>query len=62
MSIIFKTMKIYIKQDRFGLIPENFTYPSCSIHGAMLCINIERTLYRCPSCHIGYDKLTGNEL
>lgn len=30
-------------------------YPSCEKHGAMNCVNKERTLYRCPVCHIGID-------
>jgi hypothetical protein len=26
---------------------------SCEEHGAMLCVNREKTLYRCPACGVG---------
>lgn len=27
----------------------------CEEHGAMSCVNKERSLWRCTSCHIGVD-------
>lgn len=27
----------------------------CELHGAMLCVNKDKTLYRCNICHIGMD-------
>jgi hypothetical protein len=30
-------------------------YPTCEKHGSMNCVNRERTIYRCPVCHIGID-------
>jgi len=35
-----------VKFDRRG-------YPSCELHGAMHCVNKERSIWRCPICHIG---------
>jgi hypothetical protein len=37
-----------VKFDRKG-------YPSCEEHGAMNCVNHNRTLWRCLECHIGID-------
>lgn len=28
-------------------------YPLCEEHGAMLCVNEQGSLWRCPTCHIG---------
>jgi hypothetical protein len=25
----------------------------CKLHRAMLCVNLDRTIWRCPWCHIG---------
>jgi len=30
-------------------------YPTCEEHGAMNCVNEERSLWRCSACHIGID-------
>lgn len=30
-------------------------YPMCEEHGAMFCVNKDRTLLRCGVCHIGID-------
>ena len=30
-------------------------YPMCEKHGAMNCVNNERSLWRCVTCHIGVD-------
>ena len=27
--------------------------PECERHGAMNCVNKERTIYRCMMCHVG---------
>lgn len=41
----------------FGLLPgaSHIAIPavSCRDHGAMLCVNPERTLYRCIACNAG---------
>ncbi len=26
---------------------------TCEVHGAMLCVNPDRTIWRCPTCHEG---------
>ncbi len=26
---------------------------TCHIHGACLCVNSDRTIWRCPACHEG---------
>ncbi|KKL24325.1 hypothetical protein LCGC14_2416460 [marine sediment metagenome] len=26
---------------------------TCALHGAMLCVNPSRTIWRCPACHEG---------
>jgi len=26
---------------------------TCRVHGAMLCVNPSRTIWRCPACHEG---------
>lgn len=28
-------------------------YPACEKHGALNCVNKERTLWRCSICHVG---------
>ena len=28
-------------------------YPLCEEHGAMNCVNKERSLWRCTQCHVG---------
>lgn len=35
--------------------------PHCKQHGAMLCMNEERTIWRCPACNVGmlYIKFRG---
>jgi hypothetical protein len=30
-------------------------YPTCELHGAMLCMNSDKTLWRCPDCNVGID-------
>lgn len=41
-----KKYKNLVKFDEQG-------YPSCEEHGAMTCVNKERSLWRCSACHIG---------
>ena len=36
-------------------------YPYCLKHGAMLAVSKDG-LYRCPECHIGWDRKTGAEI
>ena len=31
------------------------SYPFCREHGALLCVNVERTIWRCTECHKGID-------
>ena len=35
-------------------------YPMCEEHGAMNCVNKDRTLWRCLECHIGINVTDSN--
>lgn len=35
--------------------PDGIARPYCEKHGAMLAVNRECTLYRCPECGVGID-------
>ena len=34
---------------------DSLGYPSCEEHGAMNCVNPNRTIWRCLQCNIGID-------
>lgn len=35
---------------------------TCLNHGAMLCVSLDRRLWRCPECHAGCYVVQGNGL
>lgn len=44
-----------LSSGRYVIFSMEKGYPHCSEHGAMLCVNEERTIWRCSTCHLGAD-------
>ena len=58
LNLIEKTLELKKKTD--DTAEKNLVYvdvltntPHCKSHGAMLCMNEEGNIYRCPACNVG---------